>query len=219
MYRLSSIIVGLFLLSGCAVNYQPVVPSKEFVDYPELNQKTVARVGDKMVAKGVRYTGDALILQSAVDGFLYKIRPGTYIKFGHLEGEGFFDPVGIRRSALADQVQLMSVRKDNPDQVCVVTVVASRTCYDADFEIREVESEQDASFQQTLLYSGKVGDKIRLSYREFSDGMARPAFSNDVEYDLSESSRVGYKGAELEVIAADNQKITYQVLRTFDDVK
>jgi len=208
-----------FILSGCAVSYNPTPPSKEFVDYPEINQKTTARVGEQMVAKGVRYTGEALNLRSPVDGFWYKIMPGSYIKLGYVDDEEFFDPIGIRKSALADEFQLMSVKKDSPYQVCVVTVMASRTCYDADFEIKEVEFEQGASFQQTLLYSGKVGDKIRLGYREFSDGTARPAFSNDVEYDLSESNRVGYKGAELEVIEADNRSITYRVLQTFEDIK
>ncbi len=42
--------------------------------------------------------------------------------------------------------------------------------------------------------------------------MARPAFNNNVEYDLSESPIIGYKGAKLEVIEANNQFIKYRVI-------
>lgn len=70
-------------------------------------------------------------------------------------------------------------------------------------------------FQQTLIYSGKIGNRITIGYRESSGSMARPAFSNDVSYDLSESRIVGYKGARLEVIDATNTEITYKVLNGF----
>ncbi|MCV5664960.1 hypothetical protein OFN50_38635, partial [Escherichia coli] len=71
------------------------------------------------------------------------------------------------------------------------------------------------SFQQTLIYSGKVGNKINISYREFSNDMARPAFNNEAEYDLSESNQIGYKGAVIDVLEADNTKITYRLIRNF----
>ena len=46
--------------------------------------------------------------------------------------------------------------------------------------------------------------------------MARPAFSNDVEYDLLESKTIAYKGAMIEVIEATNQHIKYIVKRNFN---
>ncbi len=36
------------------------------------------------------------------------------------------------------------------------------------------------SFKQTITYLGKSGSDIRLSYREFSNNMARPAFTEDL---------------------------------------
>jgi hypothetical protein len=60
-------------------------------------------------------------------------------------------------------------------------------------------------------------NKINIGYREFSNNSARPAFNNEVEYDLSESKRIGYKGAQIEVLEADNSSITYEVLRNFPD--
>lgn len=83
------------------------------------------------------------------------------------------------------------------------------------FTITKKMSQFQDSFQQTLIYSGKVGNKINISYREFSNDMARPAFNNEAEYDLSESNQIGYKGAVIDVLEADNTKITYRLIRNF----
>ena len=45
--------------------------------------------------------------------------------------------------------------------------------------------------------------------------MARSAYSNNVDYDLAESTIVGYKGARLEVVKATNTELTYRVLSGF----
>lgn len=71
------------------------------------------------------------------------------------------------------------------------------------------------SFQQSLIYSGRIGDKINIGYREFANSQARPAFNNDVEYDFNSSNIIGYKGAEIEIIEATNQFIKYKVIRNF----
>lgn len=71
-------------------------------------------------------------------------------------------------------------------------------------------------FQQTLLYSGRVGNRVKIGYREFSGSVARPAFSNEVEYDLDTSRTITYRGAKIEIIDADNQRIRYRVLANFN---
>lgn len=78
-----------------------------------------------------------------------------------------------------------------------------------------VEVEKD-SLQQTLIYNGKSGNTISIGYREFKDNLARAAFSNDVNYDLKDSKTIAYKGAVIEVIKADNQSITYKVIKNFN---
>ena len=57
---------------------------------------------------------------------------------------------------------------------------------------------------------------VTLGYREFSNDTARPAFNNDVDYDLKNTKIIGYKGARIEVIEANNQNITYKVLSNFN---
>jgi len=97
-----------------------------------------------------------------------------------------------------------------------VSILGGKVCNkEARFYEVRVPVISRASFQQTLLDSGKIGNKINVSYREFSADLARPAFNNEVEYDLLESSVIGYKGAQIEVIEATNQLIRYRVLSNF----
>lgn len=119
---------------------------------------------------------------------------------------------------LYDPAKLLLVSKSN--QLCVVSVSNSKYCEDtANFKIKEVTTENKNSFQQTLIYNGKIGNKINIGYREFSGDFARPAFTNNVEYDLSESKQIVYKGALIDVINASNQSITYKVIKNFNKVE
>ncbi|OTP81007.1 hypothetical protein B6D08_11100 [Gilliamella apicola] len=70
--------------------------------------------------------------------------------------------------------------------------------------------------QQILIYNGKVGNNINIGYKEFNNDSARIAFSNNVEYDLSDSKVIRYKGAELEIIKVTNQFIEYKVYSNFN---
>lgn len=215
MKKLGSVFLATLFLSGCAVKYSPVQPQVERIDAPKVGEVATAQTGDHLLTKGALIQQEALNLKTGVDGWAYDIVAGVYPKLGFSEDEQFFSPSGVIRNPLADSFQSISVKNDKPDQVCVITVFAARVCYDADFKVESISTVAEASFQQTLIYSGRVGSKINIGYREFSSNTARPAFNNDVEYDLSTSNRIGYKGAELEIIQADNTGITYKVISTF----
>jgi hypothetical protein len=66
--------------------------------------------------------------------------------------------------------------------------------------------------RKELLYSGKSANTIKVSYREFRGGYAAPAFSQNLEYDLNESSTINFQRFTLQVISATNQTITYKVI-------
>ena len=53
---------------------------------------------------------------------------------------------------------------------------------------------------------------VTLVYREFKDSFARPAFTQELKYDLSQDRVIGYKGARFEVVNAGNTEITYKVI-------
>src|SRR5690606_13439745 len=142
-----------------------------------------------------------------------------YSKTGNNEKGIYFSPINtnstmVSKSFYADPLKVLMTTLSG--ELCVVTVFNAKACEaNKNFTVKKVTALSEHSFQQTLIYSGKVGNKINISYREFSGSLARPAFNNDVEYDLNESKQIGYKGALLEVIDANNQNITYKVLRNF----
>ena len=67
-------------------------------------------------------------------------------------------------------------------------------------------------FRKELLYTGRSGSTIEVSYREFRGGLAAPAFFQSLKYDLSESRVIRFQRFTIEVIRADNQTITYKIL-------
>lgn len=71
----------------------------------------------------------------------------------------------------------------------------------------------DNSFKRELVYSGVSQGTITLLYREFKNDFARPAFSQELRYDLKEGDEVGYKGARFKVKRANNLGIVFSAIR------
>lgn len=68
------------------------------------------------------------------------------------------------------------------------------------------------SFKAELIYTGKMNNIITICYREYIDHMARPAFYQDLRYDLSEGDEISFKSLKIKVLEATNKQITFQVL-------
>ena len=84
--------------------------------------------------------------------------------------------------------------------------------------IKETTIEQwgKGSFKREIVYSGVSQNTISLLYREYSDNFARPAFSQELKYDLAQGKTIGYKGARFEVIKATNTELIYKVIKPLD---
>lgn len=69
-----------------------------------------------------------------------------------------------------------------------------------------------------ILFSGYSQGTLRATYREFVNDMARPAFSQEATYDFvpGAPTKISFKGAQIEVLDANNNEIRYKVLRGFD---
>lgn len=76
-----------------------------------------------------------------------------------------------------------------------------------------VEGVGSASFRRTLTFLGRSGSDIRLSYREFSNDMARPAFTEDLTLPLPASfpETMTVKGLRLTVLGLDGSGLRYRL--------
>lgn len=77
---------------------------------------------------------------------------------------------------------------------------------DAEIEVKD-------KFHVEVLYQGVSKGEIKISYREFMNDMARPAFNQDLSYELNSKgpTAIGFKGMRLRVLKADSQSIEYIV--------
>ena len=70
----------------------------------------------------------------------------------------------------------------------------------------------DRKLRVGVIYGGRSGRTIEVSYREFRGGLAAPAFSQNLKYDLATSKVIRFQKFQIDVQKADNQSITYMIL-------
>ena len=225
LFGLLYILFYMMLLYGCAAPRYNYIPESRNISEPPLNIISVAQVGDEMVRQGKVTEHEAIQVTVPVSvgtfGNSYTIMQGIYKKAGEDDEYGYYVPYEghdsgfITKAALVDPWKCIATMKSER-QIGIVTAFNVRIMGKATgVNWIKKSFKADDAFQQTLIYNGKSGSKIRLGYREFSNNLARPAFNNDVEYDLDESKTIGYKGARIEVLEATNQIIKYKLIQNF----
>nr|WP_319393342.1 hypothetical protein [uncultured Desulfobacter sp.] len=77
----------------------------------------------------------------------------------------------------------------------------------------EKQQEYDSgSFKQEILYAGLSGDTLNMTYKEYKDDIARPAFFQNFTYDIKKSDIIRYKNILIKILEASNSQIRYIVL-------
>ncbi|MFX7483105.1 hypothetical protein G9F31_15020 [Acinetobacter sp. 187] len=208
----------IFIIGGCATskfNSQPMIVEASF---PNLNEVSTVSVGDTLLEQGKKTKVQIWTVEQPFRVSITPIGKGEFIKVGE-DDEYYY----VRHSEAVNFNTVDSVRLTKGSrQVCYIGTNHVAYCGTApenqrmDLEDKYILSKN--SFQRSLIYNGKIGDKINVAYREFSNDLARPAFNNNVEYDLKESKTIAYKGAVIEVLDANNQIIKYRVLKNFNTV-
>lgn len=66
--------------------------------------------------------------------------------------------------------------------------------------------------RRELLYSGRSGSTVEITYREFRGGMAAQPFYQNLKYDLAASRQIRFQNFAIDVIEADNQSIWYKIV-------
>ena len=192
--RIVIFLLSLLMLGGCAkpdYNYQPLTVE---LSEPPIEDVSKAYVGERMLEQGKYKKHMAIYVEDKIDvGWAYDLMPGYYLKQGEDEDTETYHPGkgndggSIQKAALADPWSAVMIYKEK-NKICVVTVFNALQCEKtSQFERSAKPIFTKNSFQRTLIYNGKIGDKVNIGYREFSNNLARPAFSNNVEYDLSSS--------------------------------
>ena len=83
------------------------------------------------------------------------------------------------------------------------------------------DTDQDGKFEEIRVpslrfggWAGIDGNSLSLSYREFIDSLARPAFQQDVRYtlDADGETEIAFRGACFLVFSASNTSLRYRLV-------
>ena len=69
-----------------------------------------------------------------------------------------------------------------------------------------------SKFKKELIYGGKTGDTVNITYREYRDDYARAPFFQDLKYDLKESKEIRFQHFRILIESATNSSIRFIVL-------
>jgi hypothetical protein len=85
--------------------------------------------------------------------------------------------------------------------------------YEVQEQVTSAEVEDSRSYSVDVLYQGLSKGEAKISYREFKGGVARPAFTQDVSYELDADGTglIAFRGLRIQIIKATREGITYIV--------
>jgi len=73
------------------------------------------------------------------------------------------------------------------------------------------QSSRSSGYRRELIYQGRDGDNLKLFYREYTDDFRRPAYDQEVQYDLGESDFIQFRGLTISVEDANNEYLIYTI--------
>lgn len=84
-------------------------------------------------------------------------------------------------------------------------------------EYRQASQTIEDGFKYELIYQGRDENVVRIAYREYTDNLARPAFSQELTYTLNSGgdTAVRFKDVSLAIHEAGNNQIVYTVQTGF----
>lgn len=199
------------------------------IDLPAVGIESQVEVGESIVSKVRSTRRQAIKFKSPISGsvsilfFSYQIKfsSTTIPLYGRVSNGAIYanptDSVPEGGGAFAGV--FVPSNPSDPHYLCSVSPTVAISCAqvaikpDESYSFTEIEELSSDSFKRELVYTGGNSKSITIIYREFKNDFARPAFTQELKYDISEDPVIGYKGARFEVIKAGNSGLTYKVMR------
>ena len=229
VWQLMIAIVVLFLSACATVQVVETLQIEEKVGkVPPIGQNTEAPTGGTVFSQ-FRYWQKAgyRIMDSHSQGLALgrvSVGAGDFVVRAVLENENVF--CTEKRAYIDPMVGPHAIAcfldRDNDGRFAKVKTAPGGVWFERDvfpplrYEKSELIVPRSDAFKYELLYQGVSKDTLRLSYREFLNEFARPAFFQDVTYDIEERpATITFRSVKIEVLDADNNKIVYRVLSGF----
>lgn len=211
------------LLTGCVSmsipQFQNVTTYRQG-SIPEINQESSTDVGSTIYTEFDYQEIETIRLTEDVKSSITDIPANTSLTAMTMDGVLVYQPYG---TVNYPGILLSDQNEDGKlDRIKNISSMNSRWINlqpAAAYEDAESIPTQSGGFKLELVYQGKTGNTIKVLYREFNNDIARPAFSQVVEYDLDGNGTgiIAFKGARIEVLEASSSEIEYRVIKGFED--
>lgn len=101
------------------------------------------------------------------------------------------------------------------DRIALDDVVSAlRLKVPVHYQIKDaVAPSSTGNFKQVVSYLGVSGDTLRLSYREFLNDMARPAFTEELTFPITKTypQGVAFKDVKMTILGIDGMGLRYRL--------
>jgi hypothetical protein len=188
--------------------------------FPALNVETTVHVGDVMVSEYDYVAREQATTLENVSGSFWKGR--TSLPSGSILQKTAKD--GVIFYCLAPGVQSTPCLVDSDhdlafDKYYLLNLYGSPVGggnMDA-VPYRLSDGVVQSGFKYELIYQGIHDNLVNISYREYSQDLARPAFQQDLQYTLETgSTAVNFKDVRIAIHSANNNQIVYTVVSGLD---
>ena len=201
--------------AGCtSVRLEPIYPTPTVITNYKLGITQTAGIGEPIVdVQSARRVPEFVALRAHDPGHIRgqptKIEQGDrYRAMGRLPNGGYV--VESRRDPIA--VSLV-VSPDGRVLGYYDGQTGAGGSWPADplFVAAEGLEGQEGAFRAQMIYTGLAGNTIRAAYREFAGDFIRPAFAQELQYNLSPDSTIAYKSIKIQILEATNSQLRYRV--------
>jgi len=237
------IVSSVALLAGCAsMTYIYTNPVEDetgdnvYSSIPELNKQMTSEIGDNMyeeyyAADVVKHNIELLDEASAVlrsKEKMYHPSGSKDFELRKLQGQFFACYAGTLEEINTYNGCLIDSNNDGEfERVAYSSVfpaaqmwaesypLNSKVRYKKNITVTKLFGED--SFKKEIIYQGIAKGVIYVSYREFKDDIARPAYTQRAQYDANTdgSGVIAFKGLRINVTKADPSSIKYTVVKPF----
>lgn len=201
----------LFTVLSCYSNRVIINPEIREETYPKLNEINTQELGNSLVGQYYVEQSEFIVLSQKPEAKSIKINyEDLRFKLKSIEGQNKLYHNGIYGVMLLPNNELIAIQYALGNRFAKYQLKNQ-----IDFEIIKADVPSEKNFIQEFIYNGRSGNTLKFYYREFNNDLIRPAFTQEAQYDISESDTIGFRKLRIQVLEATNTSIKYKVLSGF----
>jgi len=211
-------LLSFSLLISCGSSVKIIQPKYEEETTPKINELNSKEIGETLILDLKAFVYDAIKVTKGSKSSTYYIKSeiteSNYVLKSQTKNHYLYQSDTFSTNGIAIP------KNGGPEKIFIWETPNSVSTYDLkdkiEYKKTKVFEPKKNNFKREFIFNGKTSNNLKFTYREYVDDIARPAFTQDLQYDLNESNIIGFKGLRIEIVKATNTNIEYKVLNNFN---